>query len=74
MVNYWNLSDGDDIHKTGGEFETGGGNFTPIPDGTGLLAAIDEAKIDEDRDGNEFVSIRWSVLTPAEYKLSLIHI
>jgi len=68
MVDYWNLSDGDDIHKTGGEFETGGGNFAPIPDGTGLLAAIDEAKIDEDRDGNEFVSIRWSVLTPAEYK------
>ena len=31
MVNYWNLSDGDDIHKTGGEFETGGGNFAPIP-------------------------------------------
>ena len=68
MVDFWNLSDGDDIHKTSGNFETGGGNFEPIPDGTNCLALIEEAKVDQDRSGNQFVSVRWSVLLPAEYK------
>ena len=68
MVDFWNLSDGDDIHKTSGNFETGGGNFAPIPDNTTCLALIEEAKVDQDRSGNQFVSVRWSVLLPAEYK------
>ena len=67
MVDFWNLSDGDDIHKTSGNFETGGGNFEPIPDGTNCLALIEEAKLAEDRDSHEYVSIRWSVLSPAVY-------
>jgi len=68
MVDFWNLSDGDDIHSTGGEFETGGGNFAPIPDDTTCLAIIEDAKVDQDRNQNNFVSLRWSVVAPAEYR------
>ena len=68
MVDFWNLSDGDDIHSTSGEFDAGGGNFAPIPDDTNCLAIIEEAKVDKDRSGNEYVSLRWSIQAPAEYK------
>jgi hypothetical protein len=68
MVDYWNLSDGDDIHNTSGDFDAGGGNFGPIPDGTLLLAIIEDAKLDRDRNSNEYVSIRWSALAPVEFK------
>jgi len=68
MGNFWDLSDGDDIANVGTSFETGGGSIEPIPTDTTALAIIDEAKWDADRDGNQFVSLRWSVLTPAEYK------
>ena len=68
MVDFWNLSDGDDIHSTSADFSMGGGNFAPIPDNTTCLAIIEEAKVDQDRSGNQFVSLRWSIATPAEYK------
>lgn len=68
MVDFWNLSDGDDIHSTSGEFSSGGGNFAPIPDNTTCLAIIEEAKVDQDRSQNNYVSIRWSIAAPAEYK------
>lgn len=68
MVDFWNLSDGDDIHSTSGDFQAGGGNFAPIPDNTTCLAIIDEAKVDQDRNENRFVSIRWSIASPAEFK------
>ena len=68
MVDFWALSDGDDIHSTSGDFQTGGGNFAPIPDDTTCLAIIEEAKVDQDRNQNSYVSIRWSIATPAEYK------
>ncbi len=67
MVDFWNLSDGDDIHKTSAEYDAGGGNFSPIPDDTSCVAIIEEAKVDQDRSGHEYVSIRWSVLSPAVY-------
>jgi len=68
MTNFWNLSDGADIASVGTTFETGGGSIEPLPNDTTALAIIDEAKWDEDREGNRFISLRWSVLTPAEYK------
>ena len=67
MVNYWDLSDGEDITKTGANFESGGA-MQPIPNNTTVIAIIEEAKVDQDRENNQYVSLRWSVLSPAEYK------
>lgn len=67
MSNFWNLSDNSDAKSTGSNFETGGGKIEPIPSNTDCLAAIDEAKID-DYNGDEYVSLRWVVLQPEEYK------
>lgn len=66
MSDFWGLSDGEQV-KSGGEFEQAGGSMTPIPDGTQVLAAIDEAKWD-DKDGNDYISLRWTVLKPDTYK------
>lgn len=61
MTDFWN------IEETNGEFEMGGGEIQPIPADTSCLAAIDEAKWDE-KDGARYISLRWNVLMPAEYK------
>lgn len=50
-----------------GTVETGGGDMTPIPAKTQVKAAIDEAKWDS-YDGDEYISLRWTVLAPADYK------
>lgn len=68
MTDFWNLSDGEDITKTGSSFEAGGGSIEPIPDDTSVTAFIDEAKWDASRDGDQFISLRWSVAAPAEFK------
>jgi hypothetical protein len=62
-MSFWNLEE-----TSTGEFEVGGGEIAPIPADTQCLASIDEAKWDNDRDGNSYVSLRWNVLQPAEYK------
>jgi hypothetical protein len=67
-MSFWQTSDNDDATKTDGSFESGGGNFDPIPEGSSVLAMPDEAKWDSPRDrSEEFVSIRWSVIAPQEY-------
>lgn len=66
-MSFWNLSDSNDKIDTSGSFESGGGNIEPIPSNTQVKAAIDEAKWD-DYDGDQFISLRWVVLAPAEYK------
>jgi hypothetical protein len=68
MANFWDLSDGKDVTKTGSQFEAGGGTMQPIPDDTACVAIIEEAKVERDRNGLEYVSLRWSVLAPSEYK------
>ena len=65
-MGFFTLSDHSSASETGGEFETGGGNIEPIPSGTTVLAAPDEAKVD-DYQGARFISIRWVVLQPDEY-------
>lgn len=64
-MNFFNLSDGTSAATGKTEFELGGGE--PIPDNTKLLAIIDEAKW-TDFEGNFYISLRWTVLQPAEYK------
>jgi hypothetical protein len=68
MSEFWSLSTGEDITKTGSSFESGGGSMEPIPENTTAVAIIDEAKWEQDLNGNEYVSLRWSILAPQEYK------
>ncbi len=65
-MSFWNLSEGN-LENTGA-FEVGGGDMLPIPAETQCLATIDEAKWSTDRENNSFISLRWSVLQPVEYK------
>lgn len=63
-MSFWNL--GNDAPTTG-SFETGGGNIEPIPSNTTVLAMADEAKWDS-FNGEEYISIRWAIMQPEEYK------
>jgi len=69
-MSFWNLSDDQDLAKSNIDtFESaGGGDFATIPNGTQCKSLIDEAKWDKDRDGREFVLLRWTVMQPEEYK------
>jgi hypothetical protein len=68
-MSFWNLSDGEDVKtNTTGEFEQGGGRMEVIPDNTSVLAAIDEAKWDRTMEQDRYISLRWTVLAPEEFK------
>ena len=47
--------------KVQNAFELGGGSFEPIPDGTKVKAAIDEAKWDSYQE-ETYISLRWAIL------------
>lgn len=66
-MGFWDLSDNSSAKDTGAEYEVPGGNLEPIPAGSSVLAMIDEAKWD-DKDGAEYISLRWSVMAPEQYK------
>jgi hypothetical protein len=68
MSDFWNLSDGSDLkdEENNGAFDAGGGKIEVIPEGTQVLAAIDEAKWDRTTDGDKFINVRWTVLQPEE--------
>lgn len=67
-MSFWNLSDNTEIEKSG-EFESGGGEFEPLPNNTDCLAAVDEAKWGWDiYEGEEYISLRWVILKPDGYK------
>lgn len=70
MSDFWNLADGgsaaDEVKD--GSYDTGAGNFELIPPDTSALSVIDEAKWDKDRDGNRYISLRWSMLAPESIK------
>ena len=67
-MSFWNTSDGGNAAKTGTEYEMPGGNMEPIPEGSSVLAIVDEAKWDKTVNGDEYVSLRWSVLAPEGFK------
>lgn len=67
-MSFWDLSDGGNAAESASEeYEIPSGNLEPIPDGSSVLAMIDEAKWEE-KNGAKYVSLRWSVLSPDEYK------
>jgi hypothetical protein len=65
-MGFWNTSDGENAAKTGGEYEVAT-SMEPIPEGSSVLAMVDRANWD-DKDGKEFVSLRWTVLAPDAFK------
>jgi hypothetical protein len=68
MSGFWDLSDGDTAANTGKEYEVPGGNMEPIPAGSSVLSMIDEIKWERKPTGEEYVSARWTVIAPEEYK------
>lgn len=66
-MSFWALNDTTEKLDTSGSFESGGGDMEPIPAKTQVKAAIDEAKMD-DYDGEEYISLRWTILAPEQYK------
>lgn len=64
-MSFFVQSNGQAVQSTG-NFESGGGNLAPIPDGTEVLAVIDEAKWDT-YNNESYISLRWSVARPQEY-------
>jgi hypothetical protein len=68
MMGFWDLSDGETATNTGTEYEVPSGNIEPIPAGSSVLAMIDECKWEMKPTGEEFISARWTVLAPEEYK------
>lgn len=62
-MSFWN-----EEHKnTGGNFESAGGDFEPLPANTGCLAAIKQASWSE-YEGDRYINIQWQVLKPEQYK------
>lgn len=64
-MSFWSMSDGNQVEaKTSYD-----GASAPIPENTGLLAAIEEAKWDTSEyvDG-KFVNLKWRVAGPDTYK------
>lgn len=68
MSNFWKTSDGKEIEKKS-DHESGGA-FEVIPDGTKLLAVIEEAgwKAPFEHGGPDVIQIKWGVLAPDPYK------
>lgn len=67
-MSFWDLSDGETAATGEKEYEQATGNIDPIPDGSSVMAIIDEAKWNETQNENaEYISLRWSVTGPEEY-------
>lgn len=66
-MGFWDTSSGENAAQTGGEYEVAS-SMEPIPEGSSVLAMVDEAKWDRTESGYEFVSLRWSVLAPDQFK------
>lgn len=65
-MSFFTTSDNKAVN-TSGNFESGGGNIEPMPEGTSVLAAPVEAGW-KSYEGEEYVNIQWQVLAPTEYR------
>ena len=69
MSDIWGLSTGENAADTGTEYEVpGGGNMEPLPEGSKVLAMVEDAEWKEDAEHNEFLNLKWTVLKPEEVK------
>lgn len=66
-MSFWDVG-GEDLQRNQGSYEQEGGDIKPIPDGTQVLALIDEAKWDAFQEGDDYISLRWLIMAPNEYK------
>ena len=68
MSDIWGLSTGENAADTGTEYEVPGGNMEPLPEGSKVLAMVEDAEWKEDADHNEYLNLKWSVVRPDEAK------
>lgn len=67
MDDIWGLSDGSSASDTGTDYEMpSGGDFSAFPDGTKVLAMVEEAEWRTDDSGNESLNLKWTVIKPEE--------
>ena len=52
-------------------FESGGGDFAPIPKGTSVLAVAEEATNSE-YQGDRYINVKWRISKPDEYAKRVI--
>lgn len=71
-MSFWNTSDGEDVTKTAEKEYDAGGGFDLIPDKTTCLMNLERAAWKEDRDGNSFINVQWSVLKPDAFARSTV--
>lgn len=65
MMTFFTQSNGQET-QVQATFEMGGGSIQPIPNDTGCVAAIEEAKWDE-YNGDRFIVVKWRVQQPGDY-------
>ena len=73
MSDFWGLSDGSSATDTDENFELAGGNLEPIPEGSTVIAAVEAAAWKDDKDGNEFLEIKWRVAKPEAFANRVIY-
>lgn len=66
-MSFWDLSDGGNAKDTGKDFEVPSGDITPIPDGSSVMAMVEEAKWST-KDDARFIELKWGVVAPEAYK------
>lgn len=70
-MSFWDLSEGGAVESTE-TFEMGGGDLEPIPNNTGCIATIEEAKWDEFQD-DRYISLKWRVVDPQAYANRVVY-
>lgn len=67
-MSFWKTSDGQETRGVT-EFDSGGGNMAPIPEGTTVLGACVDAKFAAKDESNDVphLELTWTVLAPQEY-------
>lgn len=58
-MSFWTLSNNEEAK--GGDFESAGGNFEPIPDGTKVIASVEEVALNN-YEGEDYFNVKWRVL------------
>ena len=68
---FWGLSTGESATETGQSYEAPGGSIEVIPDGSKVLALVENAEwrnTAQDGSGAEFLSLQWTVTKPEEVR------